>query len=62
MNHRIAILFSLLLLAACGQKEDTPPPKLFEDQRNALDKARDVNAMQQEEAEKQRKELEKQTQ
>jgi hypothetical protein len=64
MSYRtIAILSALLLLNACGPSDnEAPPPKLFEDQRNALDKAKDVDAMQQEAAEKQRKELEKQTQ
>ncbi|HAF44041.1 MAG TPA: hypothetical protein DCK83_03650 [Gallionellaceae bacterium] len=62
MSYRITSILFIFLLNACGQKEDTPPPKLFEDQRNALDKAKDVNTTQQEEAEKQRKELEKQTQ
>lgn len=62
MNYRTAIILSALLLNACGQKEDTPPPKLFEDQRQVLDKAKDVNALQQEEAEKQRKAIEQQAQ
>jgi len=62
MNYRTAIILSALLLSACGQKEETPPPKLFEDQRNVLDKAKDVNALQQEEAEKQRKAIEQQAQ
>jgi uncharacterized membrane protein YgcG len=62
MNYRFAIIATILLLAACGQKEDTPPPKLFEDQRQVLDKAKEVGALTQEEAEKQRKALEQQTQ
>jgi hypothetical protein len=62
MSYRIAAALFIFLLNACGQKEDSPPPKLFEDQIKVLDKAKEVNAMQQEEAEKQRKELEKQTQ
>lgn len=63
MNYRPAIILSALLsLNACGQKEDTPPPKLFEDQRQALDKAKEVSAIQMEAAEKQRKEIEQQAQ
>lgn len=62
MNFLIAAIFFIFLLNGCGQKEDTPPPKLFEDQRKALDQAREVNVQQQEEADKQRKELEKLTQ
>jgi outer membrane lipoprotein-sorting protein len=62
MSYRIAIILAIFLLNACGQKEDTPPPKLFEDQRQVLDKAKDVSAQQQEEAEKQRKAIEQQAQ
>lgn len=62
MTYRIPAILFIFLLNACGQKEDAPPPKLFEDQRNALDKAKDVNAMQLEEAEKKRKEIEQQSQ
>lgn len=62
MSYRIAIILSIILLNACGQKEDTPPQKLFEDQRQVLDKAKEVGAQQQEEAEKQRKAIEQQAQ
>lgn len=62
MNYRIALILSVFLLNACGQKEDTPPPKLFEDQRQVLDKAKQVSAQQQEEAEKLRKAIEQQAQ
>ncbi len=62
MNYRIALILSVFLLNACGQKEDTPPPKLFEDQRQVLDKAKEVAAQQQEAAEKQRKAMEQQAQ
>lgn len=62
MNIRTVIILSpLFLLAACGPG-DSAPPKLFEQQREALDKAKAVEGMQQEQAEKQRKEMEQQTQ
>ena len=62
MSYRIAAILFIFLLNGCGQKEDTPPPKLFEDQRQVLDKAKDVGAQQQEAAEKQRKAIEQQAQ
>jgi len=66
MNYQTTALFTLLLLGACSpdKKEEvtTPPAKLFEEQRNALDQAKTVNGTQQESEEAQRKEIEKQTQ
>ncbi len=63
-TNRTAALCTLLLLTACspGNEEKTPPPELFKQQRDALDKAKAVDAAQQEQAEKQRKEMEQQTQ
>jgi hypothetical protein len=52
------LLCTLLLLTACGQSSDQPPPKLFEDQRAALEKAKAVDAELQAQAEKQRKAME----
>jgi hypothetical protein len=59
-----AIAASLILtLTACIRDEPPPPvPKLFAEQREALDKAKDVSAMQREAAEQQRKAMEQQTQ
>lgn len=64
MIYRTATLCALLLLAACSpdKKEDIPQPKLFEEQRNALDQAKAVNAEQQKQDEAQRKAVEQQTQ
>lgn len=59
MTPRTFTLLGLfLLLAACGQSSDQPPPKLFEDQRAALEKAKTVEAELQAQAEKQRKAME----
>jgi uncharacterized membrane protein YgcG len=55
-------LFTLLLLNACSPSETTPPPKLFKEQRDVLDKAKAVDAAQQQQAEEQRKLIEQQTQ
>jgi outer membrane lipoprotein-sorting protein len=57
-KYTITLLCTLLLLSACGQSSDQPPPKLFEDQRAALDKAKAVEAELQAQAEKQRKAIE----
>lgn len=58
-RHAAFILASSLLLAACNPADDEPP-KLFESQREVLDKAKGVEAMQLEQAEKQRKAMEEQ--
>ncbi len=64
MTHRtVTLLCTILLLSACSPSDDkTPPPKLFADQREALDKAKAVAAEQQKALEQQQKEVEKQTQ
>lgn len=63
MTYRCAALCSLLLLvAACSPEEKNPPTKLFEEQRNALDKAKTVDPAQQKQDEEQRKAIEQQTQ
>jgi len=64
MRPRIAVILSAALaLGACSRDEPPPPvPKLFAEQRDALDQAKDVSAMQLEAAEQQRKAMEQQTQ
>lgn len=64
MIYRTIPLCMLLLLGACtpDKNEGTPRPKLFEEQRNALDQAKAVNAEQQKQDEAQRKAVEQQTQ
>jgi uncharacterized membrane protein YgcG len=54
--------FTLLLLNACSPSETTPPPKLFKEQRDVLDKAKAVDPALQQQAEEQRKLIEQQTQ
>jgi hypothetical protein len=62
-NRTTIFLCAILLLSACGPGgNDAPPPKLFQDQRNALNKAKAVDATQQEQNEEQRKAIEKQAQ
>lgn len=64
MRFRIAaILSAALVLGACNRDEPPPPvPKLFAEQRDALEQAKGVNAIQMEAAEQQRRALEQQTQ
>lgn len=64
MTHRLtALICAMLLLSACSPKENPPPaPKLFEEQRDALDRAKAVEAEQQKLAEERRKAIEQQTQ
>ena len=64
MTHRLTTLIcAMLLLSACSPNENPPPaPKLFEEQRDALDKAKAVDAEQQKLAEERRKAIEQQTQ
>jgi hypothetical protein len=63
MHAQVAVILSLILaLSACSRDEAPPPaPKLFAEQRNALDQAKGVGALQQEAAEQQRKAMEEQT-
>lgn len=64
MTYRTApLLCAFLLLTACSPNDnEPPPPKLFEGQRNALDKAKEVDAEQQKQNEEQRKAIEQQAQ
>jgi len=59
-----AIAVSLILtLSACSRDEPPPPvPKLFTEQRDALDQAKEISAIQLEAAEQQRKAMDQQTQ
>lgn len=60
-TRTITLLCTCLILGACGQRSDQPQPKLFEEQRAALDKAKAVDAELQAQAEKQKKLIEEQT-
>ncbi len=61
--HIAILLAAALLLNACSRDETPPPtPKLFEAQRDALDKAKEIGAIQLDAAEQQRKAMEQQTQ
>ncbi len=63
MIFRTASLLALLLLTACSPDDNkTPPPELFKDQREALDKAKAVDPALQQKDEEQRKAIEQQTQ
>lgn len=63
MNLRPLFLCTLLLLAACKPGDNQPPaPKLFEEQRGTVDKAKAVEDTQQQQAEEQKKAIEQQSQ
>jgi hypothetical protein len=50
-----------LLLVACGESRQSPPPKLFESQRQALDKAHGVEKTVNQQADQQKQEADRQT-
>lgn len=55
------VLSTSLLLIACGP-DKTPAPKLFEQERSTLDKAKEIDGKVQQQAEDLKKNMEKQTQ
>jgi hypothetical protein len=58
----IPIVLALLLLAACGDKnENKDAPKLFEGQRALLDKAKNEGNTLQQQADEQKKALDQQS-
>lgn len=57
---RLVLLMVLLALTACGQERDKKP--LLDQQRQALDKAKQVDGVQQLETQKQKQGIEQQTQ
>ena len=62
MRHKLlfSTLFALML-PGCVRDEKPPPPKLFESQRNALDKAKGLEDQVQHQSELQRQEIDKQS-
>ncbi len=60
MNSMILVLVSLLL-AACSP-DNSPKPKLFEEQRSALDKAKAVDNTVQQQTQQLQQNVDKQTQ
>jgi hypothetical protein len=62
----IALITATLILAACGEKPQppapqAPPPKLFQQDRDALDKAKQVGQTEAKGADEMKREEEKQT-
>jgi len=60
INFLILLSTSLLLLAC--SPDNTPKPKLFEEQRNALDQAKEIDGKVQQQTQDMQKNLDKQTQ
>lgn len=54
-------VLSALLLPACSRDDQPPPPKLFEGQRNALEKSKGVEDQVLQQADQQRQEIDRQT-
>jgi hypothetical protein len=62
MSYLATILCTLLLLGACSpSNSEKSPPKLFAEQREALDKAKTVNTEQEKHNEEQQKAVDGQT-
>ena len=61
--RRVLLLSALfaILLPACSRDEQPPPPKLFESQRNAMDKAKGLQDQLQQQSEQQSQEIDRQT-
>ncbi len=63
MTRLATTLCMRLLLGACSPNDnETPAPKMFKDQRDALDKAKTVNPALKKQDEEQRKAIEQQAQ
>lgn len=61
---RIALILAALcgtLMTGCGREDQPPPPKLFEPQRDALDKSKTVEDQVLQQAGQQRQEIDRQT-
>jgi hypothetical protein len=59
-SRTISLLCTILLLAACG-RDSQQPPQLFKEQRDALEKAKAVDAEMQKRAAEQQKAIDQQT-
>lgn len=54
MSRRSLIFVTLLLLAACDSKSGSPPPDLMKSQRQAMEKAKGVEQVLQQSADRRR--------
>ena len=63
MKRLCCALLTLSLLAACSPNdEQQPKAKLFEQERNVLEKSKAVDAAQQQQSQQQKDDIDKQTQ
>lgn len=58
----LLVAFCTLVLAGCGEEKQPPPPKLFEDQINAMEKAKGVEDTLQQQADQQLQDIDQQSQ
>lgn len=57
------MLLTLSLISACSPNDSAPPKqKLFEQERNVLDKSKSVDALQQQQTDEQKQAIDKQAQ
>ena len=58
----LLVAFCTLVLPGCGEEKQPPPPKLFEVQINAMDKAKGVEDTLQQHADQQLQDIDQQSQ
>lgn len=58
----LLIALCTLVLPGCGEERQAPPPKLFEDQINAMEKAKGVEDTLQQQADQQLQDIDQQSQ
>jgi hypothetical protein len=58
----LPIALITLALSGCGEEKQPPPPKLFENQINAMDKAKGVEDTLQQQADQQLRDIDQQSQ
>lgn len=58
----LLVAFCTLVLSGCGEEKQPPPPKLFEDQINAMEKAKGVEDTLQQQADQKLQDIDQQSQ
>jgi hypothetical protein len=64
LRHALCLTLAVGLLAACSKNDDgsSAPPKLMQNQRNALEKAKGVEHTEQQQAQQQQQAVDQQAQ
>jgi len=58
-RHLVLALAVSALLTACGQDAEEPPPRIFKPQREALEKAKEIEQTLQQSADRRREQIER---